>query len=102
MNTATVHHHRLFLPAINMFVAVAAVVIAVFALADDPAKVTEVITQQPGAAVSQDPVDGHHDPAARRLRSRVQQVLILSLFSAASSRTPLRRAGCRSTLRRAV
>jgi hypothetical protein len=62
MNTATIHHHRLFLPAINMFVAVAAVVIAVFALADDPAKVTEVITQQPGAAVSQDPVEATMTP----------------------------------------
>ena len=55
MTTSTVHQHRLFLPAVNMFVAVAAVVISVFALATDSADVTEVITRSPSVAASEDP-----------------------------------------------
>ena len=62
MNTATIHHHRLFLPAVNMFVAIAAIVISVFALANDPADVTNVITQRPGTEVSQDPAEATATP----------------------------------------
>jgi len=57
MTTATVHHHRPSLSAVNMFVAFAAVVIAVFALVTAPAEVSRVVTQSPSADVSQGPED---------------------------------------------
>jgi hypothetical protein len=57
MTTATVHHHRPSLPAVNMFVALAAVVIAVFALVAAPAEVSRVVTQSPTADVSEGPED---------------------------------------------
>ncbi len=57
MTTATVHHHRPSLPAVNMFVAFAAVVIAVFALVTAPAEVSRVVTQSPTADVSEGPED---------------------------------------------
>ena len=57
MTTATVHHHRPSLPAVNMFVAFAAIVIAVFALVTAPAEVSRVVSQSPTADVSEGPED---------------------------------------------
>ena len=57
MAIATVQHHRPSLPALNMLVAVAAVVISVFALVTAPAEVSRVVTQSPTADVSEGPED---------------------------------------------
>lgn len=63
MTTATVHHRRPWLPALNMLLAGSAIVISVFALATDSADVTNVITQTPSAAVGEAPADNPATPA---------------------------------------
>ena len=78
MTTATVHHHRPSLPALNMFVAVAAVVISVFALVTAPAEVSRVVTQSPTADVSDGPEDIPSElvPAPRTEWSRTMTPLL--------------------------
>jgi hypothetical protein len=78
MTTATVHRHLPSLPALNMFVAVAAVVISVFALATAPAEVSRVVTQSPTADVSEGPEDIPSDlvPAPRTEWSRTMTPLL--------------------------
>jgi hypothetical protein len=81
MNTTTVHHRRPLLPALNMFLAVGAVVISVFAVVTDSADVTEVITQLPGANVSQDPA---HNPATPAPRAELNPATMTPLLAGCS------------------
>ena len=81
MTTTTVHHRQFFLPALTMFIAIAAIVIAVFALATDPADVTEVITQSPSAAVTENPAKS---PAALAPRTELNTADMTPLLTGCS------------------
>jgi len=51
MTSTIVHLRRAWVPALNMLLALAAVVIAVIALAIAPSEVNEAVTQSPAAEV---------------------------------------------------